>query len=177
MRECIISFSSRKAGNCAQIGKFISEQLPNSKIYDFSDFEISSCGNCNYQCFNNADECPYVPDKEREIIEAIVNSTLTFFIVPNYCDFPCANFFIFNERSLSSFQKNEKLLSAYLKVPKKFIVVSNTNTDNFKTVFTYHCDTEPNILFLAAKKYGKTSINGDLLSSVCVVDELKKFIQ
>lgn len=176
MSVCIISFSSRKNGNCSQISEFIGTLFSDAKLYDFVNFTINACGDCSYQCFNCGSNCPFFSDKECEILEAITNSTATYFIVPNYCDFPCSNFFIFNERSLCFFQNNEKLLTAYLQVPKKFIVVSNTDLKNFKTAFAYHTNDEPEILCLSAKKYGKISIDGNLLTSKRVVEDLRKFV-
>ena len=176
MNVCIVSFSSRKNGNCAQIGEFVKSLFPNAKLYDFANFTINACGNCDYQCFNGGSHCPYFADKECEILDAITNSALTYFIVPNYCDFPCSNFFVFNERSLCYFQNNEKQLTAYLQSPKKFIVVSNSNLENFKTAFAYHTNDEPQILCVSAKKYGKSSVDGDVLTSKQAVADLKKFI-
>lgn len=176
MSVCIVSFSSRKNGNCSQIGKFIETHLSNVKFYDFADFTINACGRCSYQCFNGGSNCPFFADKECEILDAITNSTVTYFIVPNYCDFPCSNFFVFNERSLCYFQNNEKLLNTYLQVPKKFIVVSNSNLENFKTAFAYHTNDEPDVLCLSAKKHGKVSIEGNLLTSKQAVEDLRKFV-
>lgn len=176
MSVCIVSFSSRKNGNCSQIGEFISTHFSNVKFYDFADFTLNACGYCSYQCFNGGSNCPFFVDKEREILDTITNSTITYFIVPNYCDFPCSNFFIFNERSLCYFQNNEKLLDTYLQVPKKFIVISNSNLENFKTAFAYHTNDEPDILCLSAKKYGKVSIEGNLLTSKQAVDDLRNFV-
>ena len=176
MSVCIISFSSRKNGNCAQISEFVSAMYSDVKRYNFSDFKINGCGDCAYQCFESGDKCPFAADKEREILDAITNSELTYFIVPNYCDYPCSNYFVFNERSLCYFQGNERLLKAYLRVPKKVIAVSNTNKGNFELAFTYQALDIPYILFLSSNKYGKRSIDGDLLSSSEVVEELRSFV-
>lgn len=176
MSVCIVSFSSRKNGNCSQTGEFIRAYLSDTILYDFANFTIHPCGDCSYQCFNGGSNCPYFLDKEREILDAITNSTTTYFIVPNYCDFPCSNFFVFNERSLCYFQNNEKLLARYLQASKKFIVISNTNLENFKTAFAYHTDNEPDILCLSSKKYGKSSTDNNLLSSQQAIDDLKEFI-
>ena len=176
MSVCIVSFSSRKNGNSSQRGAFIKSVLPDAAFYDFANFSISACGNCEYQCFNGGSNCPYFADKEREILDAITNSSITYFIVPNYCDYPCSNFFIFNERSLCYFQNNEKLLNAYLQVHKKFIVVSNSNLENFKKAFAYHTNVEPEILCLSAKEYGKMSIEGNLLTAKQAVDDLRMFV-
>ena len=176
MSVCIVSFSSRKNGNCSQIGEFIKSLLPDATFYDFANLSINACGNCEYQCFNGGNNCPFFEDKEYEILDAITNSSITYFIVPNYCDFPCSNFFVFNERSLCYFQNNEELLKAYLQVPKKFILVSNSNLENFKTSFAYHTNNEPVVLGLSAKNYGKVSVEGNLLTSKQAVEDLRKFI-
>lgn len=176
MSVCIVSFSSRKNGNCSQIGELIKSLLPDATLYDFSNFTINSCGDCGYQCFNGGSNCPFFADKECEILNTITSSTVTYFIVPNYCDFPCSNFFVFNERSLCYFQNNAKLLTAYLQVPKKFIVISNSNSENFKAAFAYHTNDAPNILCLSAKKYGKVSVDGNLLTSQQVVEDLREFV-
>ena len=176
MSVCIISFSSRQNGNCIKIGRILNKQFPNSELYSFSEFLITPCGNCEYQCFNGGSNCPYFDDKEYNILTSIINSNIAYFIVPNYCDFPCSNFFTFNERSLCLFQNNATLLSAYLNIPKKFIVVSNTNTQNFETAFSYYCNRAPQILYLSSRKYNRASIDGNLLESKQAVTDIMNFI-
>ena len=97
-------------------------------------------------------------------MDAICHSDQAVFIVPNHCNYPCANFFIFNERSQCYFQNHPELLDTYLKIPKKFIVVSNTSQSSFRESFNQHTETEPDIMFLSAKQYGKSSIAGDIMT-------------
>ena len=176
MSTCVISFSSRKNGNCAKIGEYICSQLPDAKLYSFADFEIHPCGKCNCECFVQNDKCPWIKDKEYKLLDEITKSSLTYFIIPNYCDYPCANFFIFNERSQCYFQGRENLLEKYERVPKKAVVVSNTNEEHFKAALAYQSGGEIPALFLPAKKYGKSSIAGDLITSGKVVADLTAFI-
>ena len=110
------------------------------------------------------------------MLEAIIHSEMTYFILPNYCDYPCANFFAFNERSQCFFQGRPELLDVYLSVPKRGIVVSNTNTEHFVKALAYQADREPEILFLSAKKYGKISIKGDLLTDEKVIQAIAAFV-
>lgn len=56
------------------------------------------------------------------------------------------------------------------------IVVSNTNEDNFRTALAYHSENQPEILFLSAKKYGKVSISGNLLTSEEAAADLENFL-
>ena len=107
----------------------------------------------------------------------MTESDQAVFIVPNYCDYPCANFFIFNERSQCHFQGHGELLERYLNVPKKFIVVSNTGRENFVQAFRYHVaeNIGPDILFLSAKTYGKNSTDGDLLDAPDAIQMLDHY--
>ncbi len=177
MGICVVSFSSRKNGNCEQISRWICSVLPQAKRYLFSDFEIHPCGNCSYECFRSQDTCPWIKDKEYELIDSIVNSTFTYFILPNYCDYPPANFFVFSERSQCYFQKHPDLSAKYEQIPKKYIVVSNTNREHFQTILAEHSADTPDILFLPAKKYGKVSLDGDLMTSEQAAAAIKEFIQ
>jgi hypothetical protein len=111
------------------------------------------------------------------LLDEIVHSDLTYFILPNYCDYPCANFFVFNERSQCYFQGRPELLEAYEKVPKRAVVVSNTNEENFRQAMAYHAYEKADILFLPAKQYGKESIKGDLLTSREAVSDIMAFVQ
>lgn len=173
--NCIISFSARKQGNCEQIAEFVRKKLQNSTGFCFSEFQIHPCGNCNYDCFTNREGCPYISDREYALLDAICRSETSYFVVPNYCDYPCANFFIFNERSQCYFQGHSELLEQYLNVPKKFIVVSNSISENFRLAFAQHVCDEPEILFLSAKRHGKNSISGDLMALDEVRTELEIF--
>ncbi len=177
MGICVVSFSSRADGNCSQIGKLICSLTKNSQLFDFSSFEIHPCGKCGYECFSDPEKCPFSADMERRLLDEIVRSDLTYFILPNYCDYPCANFFIFNERSQCYFQGRPELLDAYEKVPKRAVVVSNTNEENFRQAMAYQSYAEPNILFLSAKKYEKVSIQGDLLTNEKAVSDILAFVQ
>ncbi len=175
MKACIISFSGRENGNCNSIGKMLHQQIEDSIFYDFSKFILNPCGNCHLECFEQK-QCPFIQDDTYSIYNSILQCDIAYFIVPNYCDYPCANFFIFNERSCCVFQHHPELLEKYLKIKKKFIVISNTDQKNFQQAFLYHSDT-PDILFLSAKKYNKISIHGDLLESDRVVKEIMDFIK
>lgn len=170
MKQAVISFGGRKNGNCTGIMNLLcrlSEQDNEVKTFDFSSFSITPCGSCDYECFKNAESCPYISDPVHRIYDGVTNSDIAYFIVPNYCDYPCSNFFAFNERSQCYFQGRPQLLEKYLSVPKKFIVISNTGKDNFTAAFRYQVTeaAEPEILFLSAKSFGKVSVNGDLTES------------
>ena len=176
----IISFCSRKFGNCEQIADFIYKHFNNRtnvSVYKFSDFSIEPCGKCNYECFGNNTACPYFNDMEYTLLDQICGSDMVYFVLPNYCDYPCANFFIFNERSQCYFQNHAERLERYLQVPKKFIVVSNSKAESFTEAFQQHTDAEPRILYLSSKAYGKRSITGDILTAAQAQRDLKLFLE
>ena len=176
MRTCILSFSSRPNGNCAQIGKLIHRLSEDAVLFDFSCFQLQGCGACGYECFSSGDKCPCRSDREAELLEAVTSSDLTYFVIPNYCDYPCSSFFIFNERSQCWFQGRPDLLERYEKVPKRAVVISNTDEENFRKALSYQSDEAVEILFLSAKQYGKSSIKGDLLSDERVVKVITEFV-
>ena len=176
MKTVIISFSSRPNGNCSQIGKLISSLTQHAVLFDFSKFDLHPCGHCAAECFAAREDCPYSEDKEFEILDAVLHSDMVYFVLPNHCDYPNANYFIFNERSQCFFQGRPDLLEKYLKVPKRSIVISGTNRDNFIRALAYQSDQEPEILFLSAKEYGKNSIRGNLLTSEEAVKRVRQFI-
>ena len=114
MKTCIISFSSRGNGNCAQIGKLIRSLSEEAVLFQFSYFEIHACGKCGYECFADRSKCPYYSDMEYRLLDAVTHSDLAYFILPNYCDYPCTNYFVFNERSQCYFQGHPELLEVFL---------------------------------------------------------------
>ena len=177
MGICVVSFSSRANGNCAQIGRLVCSLLKDAEWFDFSSFNIHPCGECGYECFSENEKCPHAADMEYHILDQITHSDMTYFVLPNYCDYPCANYFIFNERSQCYFQGRPERLDAYEKVPKKVIVVSNTNEENFRQAMACQAYNDPDILFLSAKKYGKVSIRGDLMTNEKAVADIIGFVR
>lgn len=172
----VISFSSRENGNCSKILDFLRNNMEDVAAFSFADFFIHPCGKCDYQCFTDRFTCPYICDMEFKLLETVSQSEKAYFIVPNYCDHPNANYFIFNERSNCFFQGQEALLEQYLKVPKKFIVVSNVENDHFREAFIQQTNEEPELLIIGAKEFGKQSIDGNILPSEAAENKIKAFL-
>ena len=101
-----------------------------------------------------------------------VNSDLVYFIVPNYCGYPCANYFAFNERSVGYFNMDPLRMDRYMSVTKRFIIVSNSE-DHFAEAMQQQTNEIPDILYLRSSKYGKQSIAGDIMDS----DEAKAVLE
>lgn len=177
MNTLIINFSSRSLGNCEAIANVIKE---NSKegvlIRTMAAMDIHPCGNCKYECFEERRKCPFIKDDIFQLYEDICSSDLVYYIVPNYSDYPCSNFFIFNERGQCFFTGKNDLYDKYESIKKMFIVVSNTEKENFIGAFNYHSKEEPNILFLSSRAFNKSSIKRDLLDSEEAKIKILKFI-
>lgn len=171
----ILSFSGRNEGNCTKIAKFV-QSLTSGKTFLFSDLDVHPCGRCHGECFQNGADCPHIADDVYSLYESVTRSDRAIFILPNHCDYPNANFFAFNERSLCFFSKRQDLLETYGSIPKKFIVISGNEKENFRSVLSQHCDGAPDILFLRAADYGRKSIAGDLMTVPEVADQIEVFI-
>ncbi len=173
----IVQFSSRKDGNCYKIASKLEAIYKGSAdvhVFRFSEHSIRPCGNCRYECLNR-EKCPHGEDSENGLLEGICGSDLTVFIIPNYCDYPCANFFIFNERSNGWFQGHPQRLERYLNVPKGFIIVSGSSSANFREILQQHCSTEPEPLVLCTKAYGKHSMDANLMDSPQAREALDRY--
>lgn len=172
----ILSFSARKNGNCAKIAKYISNQYmqTNVSIYTIDSEIIPPCGKCDYECLKTDKLCPQLTVQQTKIMDAICKSSLVYFVVPNYCGYPCANYFAFNERSVGYFNMNSARMEAYMSVPKRFIIVSNA--EGFEDAMAQQANGIPEILYLKSKTYEKESIAGDLLDSKDAIADLDAFL-
>lgn len=175
----LIRFSSREGGNCAKIATYIRRfyQSCNVREYKIDRENVPACGSCDYECLKPDRRCPNTVGYLTEVMDGILTSDLTYFIVPNYCGFPSANYFAFNERSVGYFDGNEDLLEKYLAVRKRFIVVSNTQSDAIKETMQQQTDKDPEILYMKSKSYGKQSIAGDLMDSQAARADLQRFLE
>ena len=178
MKRLVINFSGRLNGNCENVAKVIKEtfDFDEVEIIHFNNINISPCTSCNYECFENKENCPYINDEILKIYHKILNSDFVYYIIPNYCGYPCANFFIFNERSVCVFSKNRELLNDYLQKSKKFIVISSSNQENFKNILQYQTTMAPDILFLSAREFNQKSIDGKLMDNEDAKNQLIEFL-
>lgn len=174
----IVSFSSRKDGNCSTAAKIAADCYEKPvKIYRFEDFTIQPCGACAYECFLDGKLCPYYKDMEAELLAQISDAKEAVFIVPNYCDHPCANFYTFNERSNCWFQNRQDRLEQYLKIRKKFIVISNTKSDSFQRAFQQHTEDELELLYLSSKQHGIGNSTAYWLQNAQAQAEIRNFLK
>ena len=172
----ILSFSGRKEGNCAEIGRFIAQYHTNSNILTYNVGEYwTACGCCNYECLKPTETCPALTDVQRQIMDEVMSADMVYYIVPNYCGFPSANFYVFNERSVGYFNMDRAKLKHYMDIPKKFIIVSNTENPSFSQAMQQQAK-EPDMLFLKTSAYQKKSTAGDLMMSEKAQEDLKAFL-
>lgn len=175
----LIRFSSRDFGNSAAVSRIVSDYYANEEVHSFTvdSNTIRPCNNCNYECLMPEQTCPNLTIAQKETMDAICNADLAYFIVPNYCGYPCANYFAFNERSVGYFNMSRELMEKYMDVPKRFIVISNSEEDNFVSAMQQQVNGDPVILYLKSGKYGKKSIVGDIMHSEAAKADLEAFLQ
>lgn len=155
MKVSILSFSSRKNGSCAAIAAYLQKLYGESAtVYSFGDFQLTPCGNCNNDCFSGREHCPHRDDMALTLYEAVMDSDVSYYIVPNYSGYPCANFFIFSERGLCSYWGCPQRMERYSRAKKKFIIVSNSGEEELGRAFRYHSEGEPELLMLGSRQYG-----------------------
>ena len=172
----ILNFSGRNDGNCAAIAKFVSERHANANICVYNINEnVEPCGKCNYECLTPGVSCASV-NGIRTIMDEAMNSDIIYYIVPNICGYPSANYFIFNERLVGYFNMDRELTAKYKSITKKFIIVSNTESDAFYNAMQQQ-SAEPMILYLKTSKYGKRSTAGDILESEQAQADLAAFLE
>ena len=174
-KKVLISFSGRNTGNCARIAAFLSEQMEGAQSFRFSDFQIEPCGNCSCECLKGS-VCPK-NDMETALMNAVCSSDEAWFIVPNYCGFPCANLYIYNERSVGYFGGDRQRMEQYMAVPKRFVLIGNGSQENFRRAFEQHTNEVPKILQLQSREFQVSSIAGNLLNQPEVQNRLIQFLQ
>ena len=172
----ILVFSTRPKGNCAHISEFVSNYHTNDQVqtYVIDSGDFAPCGGCNYECLTPGVTCPRRTEGQMKLMDALCKSDLVYYIVPNYCGYPSANYFAFNERCVGYFNLDRALMAAYMSVPKAFIVVSNT--EGFEAAMRQQTKEELRILYLKSGKYQKRSTAGDILESAEALKDLQNFL-
>ena len=174
----ILSFSPRNNGNCSKIAGYIVQHYSEANVtrFDITAENFLPCSNCNYECLRPQSVCPKQTDYQMQVMDAATDSDIVYFIVPNFCGQPNANYYAFNERSVGYFNLNRQLLTKYLSVRKRFIIVSNTESEAFVNAMQQQTNKAPEILYMKTRNYGKQSIAGDLLESEAAVRDLQAYL-
>lgn len=173
MKRLVVSFSGRKDGNCAGIGKYAAQEL-DCMFVEFADLKAQPCGDCGYECLCGG-LCPKA-DGVFALYDAIAQADECVFVLPNYGDYPCANYFIFAERGTGWFGGSEERLAKYMAVPKKAVVISGEEQENFRKILSYQAD-RTDCLFLRAKDFGQRSTEGRLAENEEVRALVKAFLE
>lgn len=172
MSRLVVSFSGRKMGNCDRIGRLAADILQ-ADFARFADVQAAPCGGCDYECLRGG-ACPK-EDGVFGLYDKIAEAEECVFVLPNYADQPCANFFIFAERGTGWFGGSEERLQKYMAVPKKAIVISGSEQESFCRVMEYQAE-KTDVLFLSAKEYGQKSLEGRLDESEEACARVRAFL-
>ena len=107
-----------------------------------------------YECLNAEKQCPSL-NQIKPIIDNLMDSDIIYYIVPNYCGYPCANSFTFDERTAGYFNMDYQIMEQYMKVEKRFIIIiSSTESVGFHIAMQQQA-YEPLIKYLKNDKYAK----------------------
>lgn len=174
----LIGFSSRENGNCAAISAHIRAHYATENVRSFimDPNTVQPCGNCNYQCLAPGANCPNLSTAQTAAMDAVCHADLVYYVIPNFCGYPCANYFAYNEKCVGYFNGDRILMQKYLEIPKRFVIVSNTEGVNFENAVRQQISAEPEILYLKSGKYGKRSTAGDILESEDARADLEAFL-
>lgn len=174
----ILQFSARPNGNSSAIASQIKDYYctENVQIFTIDNNIITSCGNCDYECLRSESVCPNTTSQQILIMDAIIQADQIFFVIPNYCGFPCANYFAFSERIVGYFNLDQSKQSHYISVKKHFIIISNTEGSNFENAAQLHVNKKPDILYLKTRQYQVNSISGDLMKSESAQKDLQTYL-
>lgn len=166
MKVTILNFSGRKNGNCSAVSRYIARKHEHLSLFLFDiHSHFTTCGSCDYECLKPELTCPNLTELQRKIMDTICRSDLVYYIIPNYCGMPCANYYAFNERSVGYFNLNRSKMETYMSVRKRFVIISNAENEQFVYAMQQQTDELPDILYLKTRKYGKQSIAGNILES------------
>lgn len=69
------------------------------------------------------------------------------------------------------------LMQKYMEVPKRFVVVSNTEGPNFEDALKQQVNGVPDILYMKTGKYHKRSIAGDMMDAGDAKVDLEAFLE
>ena len=110
-------------------------------------------------------------------MDSVCDSDVAYIIVPNFCGYPCTNYFAYNERMVGYFNMDRERNGKYLGVKKLFVVVSNTEGDNFRNALQQQTKEEPKIMYMKTGKYKKRSTAGDIMDSEDAAADLRAFLE
>ena len=152
----ILSFSPRFNGNCRHICEAIQNAHKNSNIRSYLIVQIfMPCGSCDYECLDPQKSCPSITPEQRAAYDAIIESDIVYYIVPNFCGMPNAVYYAFNERCAGYFNLDRELTAKYMSVKKRFIIVSNTENNIFVDAMQRQTKEMPEILYMKTSQYEK----------------------
>ena len=176
-RVLVLTFSSRKNGNCVAISRHICNffKRTNVPVRVLDASQIAPCNGCDYECLRPGVICSNLTQEQSNLMDTLCNSDLVYFVVPNYCGLPCANYYAFNERTVGYFNMDREKMNQYMRVDKRFIIVSNT--EGFEQAMQQQTLDAPICIYLKTRQYSKQSINGDLMDSKDACRDQEAFLE
>lgn len=180
-RICVINFSSRANGNCNRIADYVVAYLKSNisscqiRKLDFSAACCHSCGNCNYECFDNI--CDYIGDDIYEMYRSLLSAELVISVIPIYSGLPCSNYFVMSERIQGAFVDQE--FDEFDNLKNKYIVIGNTGTQITKDIIAQNNENihDQDFLFIQSNDVGERSIKGNLIEFDYFKKQINRFLK
>lgn len=177
---CIISYSSRKNGNCSRTAEYIAHAFEkSSRLYQisevcFSDINFHICGHCDYECFH--DMCKYDNDDICQIYRTMLESDLILQVIPIYGGLPCSNYFIMNERAQGALHGDEYEKLEHIR--NKYVIIGNTGTEITKDIIYQSAGklSEEDFLVLRSNDVGERSYKGNLMEYNYYQEQMDGFL-
>jgi len=108
-------------------------------------------------------------------MDSICKSQTVYFVIPNYQDYPCANFFIFQERMQGYFHKYPMQREPFRNATKRFIIVNNTSGDSFSRIAEQYGSSDSDLLVLRSREFGMSSIKDSIIQSPQIQAQIRRF--
>ena len=178
MNITVLNFSPRENGNCSAICGLIQNHYINSNIRLFHVCKhVSPCNSCDYECLKPGALCPQLTRDFTDMMDSICGSDLVYYVIPNFCGMPNAVYYAFNERTVGYFNMDRTVMGQYMNIKKRFIVVSNTETELFQESLRQQTTEQPVILYLKTSHYKRKSIAGDMMEAPEAQEDLLRFLR
>jgi multimeric flavodoxin WrbA len=145
---------------------------------NLSDFSISCCNRCQYECFNTPKSCP-LPDDLRTVYEKLTLSDGLLCAVPTYGGHANGLYRAFMERM--QMMNPEFQQKHFIKKLKGLIIIGNLRAGGDRALQEVTSDfsaqlPKPEFLLLSAGEFGRRALDGDLTESSAVKSRLDSLI-
>jgi len=174
-------FSARQEGNCHDCVNYCLQKIAESniktQILSLSEYKVTPCSNCQYQCFSERirgtkENCP-INDDLPKIYQEFENSNIIVFGIPTYVGHVPAIYRAWEERSLGiyGFGKHSQVLEGKV---YGFVVIGSYSTLN-EAIYRFQGTPKVTWILLRSREYGLDPLKRGLIEIPDVKGRLNAF--